>query len=156
MNYPVLRRPVEKQTRHLRGMLQLFNDSLVLSSALTSEGVGELLIASSDLNIQADLGTGSYELTNLSGLLFVDSLGVAASFSGGMALTGIPDVGFALNGADVEFNTRGRHSPKFSRIPSILSVLPITLKSMLLEPPSLWPTTPSAETSSSASIPAVD
>ena len=82
--------------------------SLILSAGLTSDGIGELLIAVSDLNIQAGLGTANYELTNLSGFLFVDDLGVSASFTGGMALTGIPDANFAINGADVEFSTRGQ------------------------------------------------
>ncbi|MDB4265285.1 LEPR-XLL domain-containing protein, partial [bacterium] len=86
--------------------------SLILSAGLTSEGISELLIAASDLNLQADLGTGNYELTNLSGLLFVDDLGVSASFTGGMALSGIPDVNFALGAVDVEFSTRGQDLTK--------------------------------------------
>ena len=86
--------------------------SLILSAGLTSDGIDELLIAASDLNIQADLGTANYELTNLSGLLFVDDLGVSGSFTGGMALTGIPDVNFAIGGAEVEFNTRGQSLTK--------------------------------------------
>ncbi|MGJ8697979.1 MAG: LEPR-XLL domain-containing protein, partial [Verrucomicrobiaceae bacterium] len=86
--------------------------SLILSAGLTSDGIGELLIAASDLNIQAGLGTATYNLTNLSGLLFVDSLGVSASFSGGMSLTGIPDVNFAIGDAEVEFSTRGQSLTK--------------------------------------------
>ena len=80
--------------------------SLILSSGLTSDGIDELLIAASGLNIEADLGNANYELTDLNGLLFVDSLGVAGSFTGGMALNGIPDASFAINGAAVEFSTR--------------------------------------------------
>ncbi|MDB4369581.1 LEPR-XLL domain-containing protein, partial [Akkermansiaceae bacterium] len=86
--------------------------SLILSAGLASGGIDELLIAVSDLNIQADLGTGNYELTNLSGILFVDDLGVSASFTGGMALNGIPDVNFGLGAVDVEFSTRAQSLTK--------------------------------------------
>ncbi|MDB4408599.1 LEPR-XLL domain-containing protein, partial [Akkermansiaceae bacterium] len=86
--------------------------SLILSAGLASGGIDELLIAVSDLNIQADLGTGNYELTNLSGILFVDDLGVSASFTGGMALNGIPDVNFGLGAVDLEFSTRAQSLTK--------------------------------------------
>ncbi|MCX8239306.1 MAG: LEPR-XLL domain-containing protein, partial [Akkermansiaceae bacterium] len=87
--------------------------SLVLSSGLTSDRLDELLIAASRLTIQANLGEGAtYELTDLTGLLFADRLGVSASFSGGMALSGIPGASFALGGAEVEFSTRAQSLTK--------------------------------------------
>ncbi|MGY8659737.1 MAG: hypothetical protein ACKVKH_14000, partial [Verrucomicrobiales bacterium] len=97
----------------LLGALLTGDLSLVLTSGLTSDRLDELMIAASRLNIQANLGEGAtYELTDLTGLLFADRLGVSASFSGGMALSGIPGATFALGGAEVEFSTRAQSLTK--------------------------------------------